>query len=81
MRNAIRLLKMEAEGRRSMTTPNAHTITEYAARENALLAEEYELAAAMLLELHKDGFSEGVLAGLRRLAGDLKARQEKKGKV
>ena len=68
MINAIQLLKMEAQARRSMTTPNAHTITEYAAAENAKLADEYEFAAEALRKLHNEGFNAGVLAGLKALA-------------
>lgn len=75
MHNAIILLKQEAAARRSMTTPNANTITEYSARENAKLADEYELAAEALRKLHNEGFTEGVLAGLKAMADDLKARQ------
>ena len=78
MINAIQLLKMEAQARRSMTTPNAHTITEYAAAENAKLAEEYEFAAEALRKLHNEGFNEGVLAGLKALAESCKARRERK---
>lgn len=78
MINAIQLLKMEAQARRSMTTPNAHTITEYAAAENAKLADEYEFAAEALRKLHNEGFNEGVLAGLKALAESCKARRERK---
>ena len=78
MINAIQLLKMEAAGRRSMTTPNAHTITEYTARHNAELADEYELAAEALKQLHNRMFEEGILAGMKRLADSCEARQEKK---
>jgi len=69
---------MEAQARRSMTTPNAHTITEYAAAENAKLADEYEFAAEALRKLHNEGFNEGVLAGLKALAESCKARRERK---
>jgi hypothetical protein len=78
MHNAIQLLKMEAQARRSMTTPNANTITEYAAKENEKLADEYEVAAEALRKLHNEGFSEGILAGLKSLAESCKARREKK---
>ena len=78
MINAIQLLKMEAQARRSMTTPNAHTITEYAAAENAKLADEYEFAAEALRKLHNECFNEGVLAGLKALAESCKARRERK---
>ena len=77
MINAIQLLKMEAQARRSMTTPNAHTITEYAAAENANLADEYESAADALRKLHNEGFNEGVLAGLKALAESCKALRER----
>lgn len=78
MINAINLLKMEATVRRGMTTPNANTITEYAARENAKLADEYELAAEALRQMHNEGFKDGVLAGLKSLAESCKARREAK---
>jgi len=78
MINAIMLLKQEAAARRSMTTPNAHTITEYTARENAKLADEYEFAAEALRKLHNEGFKEGVLNGLKSLSESCKARREKK---
>ena len=79
MINAIQLLKMEAQVRRSMTTPNANTITEYAAKENEKLADEYEFAAEALRKLHNEGFAEGVLAGLKAMAESCKARRDKKG--
>lgn len=78
MINAINLLKMEAQVRRSMTTPNAHTITEYSAKENEKLADEYELAAEALRQLHNRGFEEGVLEGLKSLAASCKANRDAK---
>lgn len=78
MIDAINLLKMEALSRRSMTTPNANTITEYAAAENARLADEYEFAAEALRKLHNEGFAEGVLEGLKALAESCKRRRERK---
>jgi hypothetical protein len=81
MIHAIQLLKMEAQCRRRMTTPNAHTITEHAARENAKLADEYEFAAESLRKLHNEGFGEGVMAGLKSLAESCKARREEKSET
>jgi hypothetical protein len=81
MINAILLLKMEAQCRRRMTTPNAHTITEHAAKENAKLADEYEFAAEALRKLHNEGFGEGVMAGLKSLAESCKARREAKSET
>ena len=78
MINAIQLLKMEAVARRSMTTQNANTITEWAAKKNAELADEFEFAAEALRKLHNEGFNEGVLAGLKALAESCKARRDKK---
>jgi hypothetical protein len=85
MINAIYLLKMEAQCRRRMTTPNAHTITEHAAKENAKenakLADEYEVAAEALRKLHNEGFGEGVMAGMKSLAESCKARREAKSET
>jgi hypothetical protein len=81
MINAIHLLKMEAQCRRRMTTPNAHTITEHAATENAKLADEYEFAAEALRKLHNEGFGEGVMAGLKSLAESCKARRGAKSET
>jgi hypothetical protein len=81
MINAIQLLKMEAQCRRRMTTPNAHTITEHAAKENAKLADEYEFAAEALRKLQNEGFGEGVMAGLKSLAESCKARREAKSET
>lgn len=78
MLNAIMLLKHEAHARRSMTTPNANTITEYAAKENEKLADEYDFAAEALRKLHNEGFTEGVLAGLKSLAESCEARRKRK---
>lgn len=78
MINAIQHLKMAAEDYRRMATPNANTVTEYTARKNAELADEFDLAAEALRKLHNEGFTEGVLAGLRSLAESCKARREKK---
>lgn len=61
MLNAIILLRMEAKALRSMTTPNTQTITEYAAKKNMELAEEYEFAAEALRKLHNEGFKKGYL--------------------
>lgn len=78
MIHAIELLKMEAHARRSMSTPNANTITEYTARENAKLAEEYELAAEALRQMHNKAFADGIVAGVRSMAESCKARREAK---
>lgn len=77
MIHAIQHLKMAADDYRRMSTQNAHTITEHTARENAKLADEFELAAEALRKLHNEGFNEGVLAGLNGLAESCKARREK----
>ena len=77
MINAIQLLKMEAHTLRSMTTPNANTITEWSAKKNAELADEYEFAAEALRKLHNEGFAEGVLEGLKALAESCKRRRER----
>jgi hypothetical protein len=78
MINAIELLKMEAHARRSMTKPNAHTITEYAAKKNAELADEYDLAAEALRRMHNKAFEDGLLAGVQSLVESCKARRERK---
>lgn len=78
MINAIELLKMEAYARRSMATPNAHTITEYAAKKNAKLADEYELAAEALRQMQNVAFADGILKGVESLVASCKARREKK---
>ena len=77
MINAIQLLKMEAQARRSMTTPNVHTITEYAAAENAKLADEYELAAEALRRMHNKAFEDGIIDGVKALAESCKRRRER----
>ena len=77
MKNAIQLLKMEAAGRRSMTTPNAHTITEYTARENAKLADEYEAAADALRCMANEAFAQGILKGVDSLVESCKRREER----
>lgn len=79
MINAILLLRQEAQVRRSMTTPNAHTITEYTAKENEKLADEYELAAEMLRKMYNERFNEGFLMGVKSLAESDEKRREKKG--
>jgi hypothetical protein len=81
MINASQLLKMHEADLRRMTTPNANTITEHAAKENAKLADEYEFAAEALRKLHNKGFSEGVVAGLKSLAESCKARREAKSET
>lgn len=78
MIDAIQLLKMEAQVRRSMTTPNAHTITEYAAAKNAKLADEYELAAEALRRMCNKAFEDGIIEGVKALAESCKARSERK---
>lgn len=80
MINAIKLLLTEAQTRRSMTTPNAHTITECAAQENAKLADEYEMAAEALKKLQREGFAEGIVEGFRKIAEDHRRRHERKAK-
>lgn len=77
MQNAIQLLKMEAHARRGMTTPNAHTVTEAAAAENAKLADEYEAAAEALRRMHNKAFEDGILEGVKSLAESCKARRER----
>ena len=61
-----------------MTTPNAHTITVYTAHKNAELADEYELAAEALRQMHNKSFEDGIIAGIRSMAESCKARREKK---
>lgn len=79
MINAILLLRQEAQVRRSMTTPNAHTITEYTAKENEKLADEYELAAEMLRKVYNEVFNEGFLMGMKSLVeSDERRRKERK---
>ena len=78
MLDAIRLLQEEAHIRRGMTTPNHHTITEHSARENKRLAEEYEIAAEALRQMHNKAFADGILAGIRSIADSCKARREDK---
>ena len=58
MINAITLLKMHAEDLRRMTTSNANTISEWTAKENAKLADEYEFAAEALRTLHRGGLAD-----------------------
>ncbi len=77
MKNAIQLLKMEAVGRRSMTTPNSQTITEYAAKENAKLADEYEAAAEVLRVVANEAFAQGILKGVESLVESCKRREER----
>ena len=77
MKNAIQLLKMEAAGRRSMTTPNSHTITEYTASENAKLADEYEAAADALRVMANEAFAQGILKGVASLVESCKRREER----
>ena len=77
MKNAIQLLKMEAAGRRSMTTPNAHTITEYTAKENAKLADEYEAAVDALRCMVNEAFAQGILKGVDSLVESCKRREER----
>lgn len=78
MNDAIMLLKMEAAARRSMTTPNQHTITEHTARENERLANQYELAAEALRQMHNKAFADGILAGVRSMAESCEARRATK---
>lgn len=78
MIHAIQLLKMEAHARRSMSTPNQNTITEHTARENSTLAEEYELAAEALRQIHNGAFKEGWLQGLKNIADSCMARRNDK---
>ena len=78
MINAINLLKMEAQGRRSMTTPNANTITEYAAAENARLADEYDLAAEALRRMHNKAFEDGIVDGVKAIVESCNRRRELK---
>ena len=77
MQNAIALLLMEAQVRRSMTTPNANTITKYAAEENAKLADEYETAADALRRMHNKAFEDGIVEGVMALAESCKRRRER----
>lgn len=77
MINAIQLLKMEAQARRSMTTPNANTVTKYAAAENAKMADEYDLAAEALRRMHNKAFEDGILEGVKALAESCKRRRER----
>lgn len=77
MFDAIHLLEEEAVIRRSMTTPNSHTITEHTARENARLADQYELAAKALRQMHNKAFAEGILAGMKVLAESCERRRTK----
>lgn len=79
MINAILLLRQEAQVRRSMTTPNAHTITEYTAKENEKLADEHELAAEMLRKMYNERFTEGFLMGMKSLVESDERRRKKKG--
>lgn len=66
MINAIRLLKMAAHDMRNISTPNSQTITEYAANQNKKMAEEYELAAQLLVKAQNAGFAEGWLEGINK---------------
>lgn len=66
MINAIDLLKMAAYDMRNISTPNSQTITEYAAKHNLKLAEEYELAAQLLAKAQRAGFAEGWLEGINK---------------
>jgi hypothetical protein len=77
MIKAIQLLQMHAADLRRMTTPNAHTITEHAAKENEKLADEYEMAAQMLRQMHNKAFEEGILAGVQSLAESCKRRRDR----
>jgi hypothetical protein len=78
MIDAINLLKTEALSRRSMTTPNQHTITEWTARENERLANQYDLAAEALRRMHNKAFADGILEGVKAIADSCQRRRERK---
>lgn len=78
MLDAINHLKMAAEDCRRLTTPNQFTITEAAARENERLANQFDLAAEALRQMHNRMFEEGIVAGVKSLVDSCNARRQRK---
>ena len=69
---------MESHAMRSMTTPNAHTITEHTANKNRMLADEYELAAEVLRRIQNKAFEDAILGGVDSLVESCKRRRKNK---
>ena len=78
MNDAINHLKMAAADYRRLTTPNQFTITEAAARENERLANQFEMAAEALRQMHNRLFVEGIVAGVKSIADSCNARRLRK---
>ena len=76
MIRAIELLRNEAQVLRSMTTPNSNTITEFTARQNAELADEYELAANELRKLYNEQFINQLVKGIESLVDSCRVNRE-----
>lgn len=56
----------------SMSKPNANTITEYTASENAKKAEALCKAKALLIKQHNKGFADGVVQAFKGMGkGDV----------
>lgn len=72
MSRVIQFLKMHAEDMRRQSKPNANTITQYQATENARMASECEFAAETLRLVYNQLFSDGVMEGVKNLAESMK---------
>ena len=79
MNNAITYLKMAAEDYRRMSTPDENVTTPQAAIRNAELADEFELAAEVLRQIHNGAFAEGWLNGLKSIAESCEANRLNRG--
>ena len=78
MLDVITHLEMAAADYRRLTTPNQFTITESAARENERLANQFQLAAEALRQMHNRLFVEGIVAGVKNIAASCEARRNRR---
>ena len=78
MLDVITHLEMAAADYRRQTTPNQSTITWSAAIENERLANQFQLAAEALRQMHNRLFEEGIVAGVKNIAASCEARRNRR---